>query len=128
MQDFPYTQRKALLFVIFILILGLGLSYLKKITPRRAERIIYLDNPDKKLNAQIIADTTQKLIPINTADQRLLCCVPGIGKVIAQRIINYRHQNGLFKTKEDLMLVKGIGQKKFQKMRDCIILNEQRHK
>jgi competence protein ComEA len=46
--------------------------------------------------------------------------MPGIGNVIAQNIIDYRNKYGLFKSKEELINVKGIGEKKFEKIKDLI--------
>lgn len=57
------------------------------------------------------------IININTATQAQLETLSGIGPVIAQRIIAYREQNGRFAQIEDIMLVKGIGQAKFEKVK-----------
>ncbi len=62
------------------------------------------------------------LISINTADLKALCTLDGIGETTAQLIIDYRNQNGFFQTLNDLMNVKGIGQKKFDKIKDKICL------
>ncbi len=51
-------------------------------------------------------------IDINTADQTQLDALPGIGEAIAKKIIDYRRENGPFHRAEDLIGVKGIGQKK----------------
>lgn len=59
-------------------------------------------------------------VNINTATVEQLMALPGIGKVVAQRIIEYRTKNGPFKRIEDLMGVKGIGEKKFQRLKDQI--------
>lgn len=59
-------------------------------------------------------------ININTADAELLCTLDGIGEVTAQRIIEYREENGEFGVIEDLMNISGIGEKKFAKIRDAI--------
>jgi competence protein ComEA len=50
---------------------------------------------------------------------------PGIGPVIAERIIQFREDNGPFKRIEDLMNVRGIGEKTFLKLRDQIMVEEQ---
>ena len=64
---------------------------------------------------------TKDLISINEADKELLCELTGIGPVMAQRIIDYR-QNQPFTFLEQLMEVKGIGEKTFQKLKDDICL------
>lgn len=61
-------------------------------------------------------------ININTASQTELESLPGIGPVIAERIINYREKNGPFKTKEGLKNVKGIGDKTFADLVDKITI------
>jgi len=50
-------------------------------------------------------------VNINTADQAALEALPGIGAAKAAAIIEYRTKNGNFKTKEQLLEVKGIGPK-----------------
>jgi competence protein ComEA len=59
-------------------------------------------------------------ININTATASELDRLPGVGPAIAQRIIDYRTANGLFKTPEDIMKVKGIGPATFAKIKDLI--------
>ena len=59
-------------------------------------------------------------ININTATTEQLQLIPGIGESIAQRIINYRTENGGFKTVEELMEVSGIGEKKFEQMKPYV--------
>lgn len=63
-----------------------------------------------------------KLISINSADIDELILLPGIGESTAFRIIEYRELNGGFKTLEELLNVKGIGDKKFAKIRELICL------
>ncbi len=63
---------------------------------------------------------TYGLININTATLEELDRLPGIGPVIAQRIIDYRMSNGGFDLIEDIMNVKGIGPVTFDKIKGLI--------
>ena len=58
------------------------------------------------------------LVNINTADEKALDALPGIGPAMAKHIIEYRETEGQFQTIEDLKKVKGIGDAKFNKMKD----------
>lgn len=60
------------------------------------------------------------LININTASQKELEELPGIGPALAQRIIDYREKNGYFSTIEDIKKVSGIGDKRFEAIKDSI--------
>ena len=61
-------------------------------------------------------------ININTASLEELDLLPGIGPAIAQRIIDYRNENGVFKQIEDLKKVRGIGDALFGQIKDLITL------
>ena len=61
-------------------------------------------------------------IDLNTATLSQLDSLPGIGPVIAERILELREKSGPFKRIEDLMNVQGIGEKKFLKLKDLITL------
>ena len=61
------------------------------------------------------------LVNINTASITELDSLPGVGEVTAQRIIEYRQQHS-FTHIEDIMQVKGIGEAKFNKMKDRLIV------
>lgn len=60
------------------------------------------------------------LININEADETDLNKLPGIGPAIARRIIEYRMENGMFTSAEELKHVKGIGESKFEQLRDKV--------
>lgn len=59
-------------------------------------------------------------ININRADEKALDSLPGIGPAMAKRIIDYRTEKGKFKVIDDLKKVRGIGDAKFEKLRDRI--------
>ncbi|HEV7672798.1 MAG TPA: helix-hairpin-helix domain-containing protein [Thermoanaerobaculia bacterium] len=59
----------------------------------------------------------KKVVNINTADGTQLALLPRVGPSVAQRIVEHRKANGAFKKVEDLMLVKGIGEKTFALIR-----------
>lgn len=60
------------------------------------------------------------LVNINTADAERLATLKGIGPALAQRIIEYREQNGAFKSIDEIKNVRGIGDKKFAAFKDKI--------
>jgi competence protein ComEA len=67
-----------------------------------------------------LTDPSQGQINLNTADAEQLQRIPGIGPAMAERIIAFRKENGGFKTAEDLMLISGIGEKKFERMKPFV--------
>jgi competence protein ComEA len=64
------------------------------------------------------------LVNINMASQSQLEELPGIGEVIAGRIVAYRESNGPFMKIEDITKVEGIGEVKFEGIKDLITVGE----
>ena len=64
--------------------------------------------------------TSEKQININKATETELETLPGIGAELASRIVEYRNQNGKFSSSEDIKNVSGIGDSKFEKLKDLI--------
>ena len=64
------------------------------------------------------------IVNLNTATVTQLATLPGIGETAARRIIEYRDKNGGFKKVEELMNVKGIGEKSFLKLKPLITLGD----
>lgn len=71
---------------------------------------------------QIIDDTSEKLVNINTATQTELETLSGIGTSTATKIINYRKENGKFKSIEDIKNVSGIGENKYENIKNNITI------
>ena len=63
-------------------------------------------------------------VDINTADKETLMTLSGIGESYAERIINYREQNGGFNSVQELTHIRGIGQTLVEKNRDLLTVGE----
>ena len=70
------------------------------------------------INARPAADR----ININTGSARDLESLPGVGKVLAERIVAHRLQYGPFRRAEHLMMVRGFSDNKFRKIRDFVTI------
>lgn len=91
---------------------------------------IYIPNKNEKISQYITknngnnennnTDKEDKKVNINTASQSELDELPGIGPSTAQKIIEYREENGNFEKIEDVQNVKGIGDAKFEEIKDKI--------
>lgn len=90
------------------------------------QMVIYVPHIDDDAGTPEIAtagggsDSGELVININTASEQELMTLSGIGQAKAQQIIQYREENGLFDTPEDLMNVSGIGEKSFETLKDSI--------
>ncbi|MDR9364226.1 MAG: helix-hairpin-helix domain-containing protein [Balneolaceae bacterium] len=63
-----------------------------------------------------------KVININTANKELLQELPGVGPAYSERIINWREENGPYTTKDQLLEIKGIGDKRLARIKPLITL------
>lgn len=62
------------------------------------------------------------LVNLNTADEKALDALPGVGPATARKIIEYRESEGGFQSTEALMKIKGIGQAKYDKLKDKVTI------
>ena len=102
-------RRQSLLFVGAILVFAVAVLALVPATARGATS--QAAAPGEKVN-------------INTAGVDELVGLPGIGKAYAERIVEYRQKNGPFKKVEDILNVRGIGEKTFERIRDRLTLGK----
>lgn len=112
--------------VVIILILaalaGIAISYYNKRAQKKIQIIPVEIIGQAERAKDIIAE--RRIIDINTADKYTLSKLPGIGPHLAQRIIDYRREYGNFSSSDDILKVKGIGPKKYEKMKDYIRMDE----
>jgi competence protein ComEA len=73
------------------------------------------------VHAQAAVQAAEKAtLNLNAATAEQLATLPGIGPKVAERILEYRTKNGGFKKIEELMNVKGIGEKSFLKLKPLV--------
>jgi comEA protein len=126
MKFFTHNERRALLFLAGILLLGLliregrnyfGLSSSADTETRERAAASFEEGYAKYLTTSASEqgdsrhDGVRHRIDINHADLVELQQISGIGPVVAKKIIDYRDKNGYFQTVQDLIKVKGIGPK-----------------
>ena len=80
--------------------------------------------PASVLEEEPPVPSAENPLNINMADVAALDTLPGIGPVLAGRIVEYRSTHGAFSKKEDLMLVEGIGEGIYGDLRDVITVEE----
>lgn len=97
-----------------------------KIGEAKQEDLKGVNNTKDIENAEIKNENTEKdssKININTATLEELDKLPGVGEATANKIISHREENGQFKNIEDIKNVNGIGDKKFENMKELICVN-----
>lgn len=147
---FTSTEANVILFLLLVFTLGLGIKYydnilieskiydysksdslfksrVKKgnseITEKKVDNNYKLldfsnDKIDSKVNNSVNSETLR--IDLNKADLSLLVKLPGVGVKTAEKILRYRSKNGSFKRVEELIKVKGIGNKKLEKIKKLV--------
>jgi competence protein ComEA len=70
--------------------------------------------------------TAQNVVNVNTATIADLMTVPGIGKALAERIVDFREKNGPFDQVGDLVKVRGIGEKSLAKLQPYLTVSPAR--
>lgn len=66
-------------------------------------------------------ETAETRVNLNTADEAALDTLPRIGPALAQRIIDWREENGPFTSVDDLLAVSGFGEKMVESLRDLVV-------
>ena len=120
-------QEKAgkIYFVFFALtVLFLSAVLCRAVTDRRlAVTSDYSVTVQREAAEAVIPE--RKLVNVNTASAEELEALTGIGPALAEAIVSYRDEHGAFKTPEELMNVKGIGEGKLSAFRAEITLTDE---
>ncbi len=107
MLNLTQEERKVVLFLAVIALLGIGSNFLvKQFSPGKS-----------------IACFSQDLgkVDLNSADKKMLMGISGIGDKTAQRIIDYRDQHSGFSEVDELKSIKGISESRLAKIRDYLV-------
>jgi competence protein ComEA len=72
------------------------------------------------LSAAAASSDTASPVDINAADVEELASLPGVGPALAARIVEFRDKNGPFESVDDLLKVRGIGEKSLEKFRSLV--------
>ena len=85
--------------------------------------IPFLPKDEEGIAVSVTENVIDGKVRLNTATKEELESLPGVGPVLAERIIKYRQTHGPFQAKSDLLEVVGIGEKKFADIEDLIVLH-----
>lgn len=94
--------------------------YIPKIGEEEKQAYITQDSGDTIIEENKKEEEGKLMVNINTASKEELESLPGIGESIATRIVNYRKENGKFSKIEDIQNVSGIGEAKYNNIKNYI--------
>ncbi len=121
---FSPAQQRGL---IILVALGLVATGLVLLLPRTKTLTTGLQDPIEITGVRILLPTffdVEKKVNLNTASVQELIELPGIGEVLAVRIVAYREEHGPFQSLDALKQVSGIGDKLVEKIRDLVGLED----
>ena len=120
---FPGSQPTTFVLLLFMCMLASSACL------KRSRVAISSSKPNEQANQTVQPEAndqqpslqrTNQLININTASANELETLPGIGKGLAQRIIDHRERFGPFRRPEHLIIVRGISDKRFRALQDLV--------
>ena len=107
-------EKAIIAFLSLAFLLGTGVLYFRK-QSSRVELKVLPQNVELERRLK-----EARLVNINEASPEELIRLPGIGPVLAKRILDYRRSNGPFRKIEDIKNVEGIGPKKFIQIKEFL--------
>ena len=111
MEDFSRQEKIILGFLSLVLVAGISVDFYRKTQNQPKLNPVAFEIEELKPPT-----ANSGKININQADINELSRLPGVGDVLAARIVEYRKRNGNFNQKQDLLKVKGIGRKKLSEI------------
>ncbi len=108
MLNLTPEERRVILFLISVALLGLGINFALKVNSR-ITKLIRVDNHIAKIN-------------INKANLQELLSAPGIPPKLAKNIVAYRQTKGSFRDIEELKEIKGIGDYRYEKLKGLFFI------
>ena len=121
MLNFTKEEKTALLFLIICFLSGIFVYHLKQY------HLLDFINFDHELVQTAVSKVVDrhikqvKTVNINTASKEELTFLPGVGPATAEKIIIYRKEHGFYNSPNDLKAIKGIGDKKVEKLKEFVI-------
>ena len=125
--NFSILALTTLLFVVFVMGYFLGMNRRKSQVTVSVSHAITKEPTETTVTETLepeVETTISVILPvaINHATKDTLTTLPGIGDVLAQRIIDYRNTHGNFTYVEDLLNVEGISKNRLDAIRDLIVI------
>ena len=128
---FTKNEQKVFLFLAAVFLAGVAIKiYNTYVIPPVAQPFdysqsdsIFIERSKMLLNDSVTTargTIAHRSINLNAATKTELMMLPGIGEAMAERILLYREEKGPFKSVNGLKNVKGIGEKKFEKLKTHI--------
>ena len=117
------TQERGLIILVAVGLVASGLALLLQLIPSRTTPIEPIKLTGVRVLIPTFLDTPEK-VDLNTATVDELVTLPGIGEVLAARILAYREEHGPFQTLDQLKGVNGIGEKVVEAIAELITLGE----
>ena len=112
-RSLPFLDSRSILFVLWFSTLFLSIAACTKQSRNES-------HPNERPSAPSLTQSQSQRININTASAQELEALPGIGKALAERIIEHREKYGTFRKPEHLIIVRGISDNRFRNLRDLI--------
>ena len=128
---FTKNEQKVFLFLALVFLAGVAIKiYNAYVIPPAARQFdyaqtdsLFIERSKILLNDSVAAAggaIVHRSLNLNTATKTELMMLPGIGDATAERILLYREEKGSFKSANELKNIKGIGEKKFEKLKPYI--------